>query len=245
MQYERSPRWNTTTLVRPPARRWVRALLLLTAGLALALSTSIASYAQTTPPLERVHAASEGVTRPYSHPVIDEAGALKGAALLSALRQGGLNLFMRHTQAGTVTPQCTASNLSPAGERDARFVGESFRKLGVPIGRVLSSPVCRVADTAKLLALGEPELSVDLSNVPTPQDADLDAARGKRLAEMPARATNTLLVSHLQGGKTQAQWIYLDFGEIVVFRPDGKGHSNAVARIRADDWYDLMALENK
>ena len=244
MQDRSSQRCNTTTLGRPPARRWVRALL-LTAGIALALSTSIASYAQTTPPLERVHAASEGVTRPYSHPTIDEAGALKGAALLSALRQGGLILFMRHTQTGTVTPQCIASNLSPAGERDARFVGESVRKLGIPISRVLSSPVCRVADTAKLLALGEPELSVDLSNVPTPQEADLDAARAKRLAEMPARATNTLLVSHLQGGKTQAQWIYLDFGEIVVFRPDGKGQSNALARIRADDWYDLMALENK
>ena len=248
MQQGNNQRWNNTTLGHLLASRWVRALVLLTAGLALAQITSIASYAQTTPPLERVHAASEGVTRPYSHPAIDEAGALKGAALLSALRRGGLILFMRHTQAGTVTPQCIASNLSPAGERDARFVGESIRKLGVPIGRVLSSPVCRVADTAKLLGLGELELSVDLSNVPTPQDADLGAAREKRLAEVPARATlatNTLLVSHMQGGRTQAQWIYLDFGEIVVFRPDGKGHSNAVARIRADDWYDLMALENK
>ena len=125
MQDRSSQRCNTTTLGRPPARRWVRALL-LTAGIALALSTSIASYAQTTPPLERVHAASEGVTRPYSHPAIDEAGALKGAALLSALRQGGLNLFMRHTQAGIGTALWRARQLPRMLSR--RWSGQRQRR---------------------------------------------------------------------------------------------------------------------
>ncbi len=152
-------------------------------------------------------------------------------------------LFMRHTQTGIVTPQCTTSNLSPAGERDARFVGESIRALAIPIGRVMSSPVCRVADTAKLLGLGEPVLSNDLSNMPASPDIDLGAARAKWLAQASAPATNALLVSHMQSGKAQAEWIHLDFGEIVIFRPDGKGGSAAIARIRADDWYDLIALE--
>ena len=220
------------------------ACLLLIPGVNLAVPT-IAAARDAEVSARQTKAASEGSTVPYRNPQLNPEKTLSGVALLAELRQGGYVLFMRHTETGTVTPACDQSNLTQRGERDARFVGESVRTLGIPIGRVLSSPVCRVADTAKLIGLGEPELTNDLSNVPMPPDADLGAARAKRLAETPARATNTLLVSHLQGGKTQAQWIYLDFGEIVVFRPDGKGQSNAVARIRADDWYDLMALENK
>lgn len=185
------------------------------------------------------------MTRPYAHPQIDEAKSLRGEPLLAALRQGGHILFMRHTQTGTVTPQCATSNLSQAGERDARFVGDSIRSLRIPIGRVISSPVCRVADTARLLGFGTPELSSDLSNLPPSPDADLGALRGKRIAEPPAPGTNVFLVSHMQSGKTQAQWIHMDFGEIVVFRPDGRGRSDAIARIRADDWYDLMDSEKK
>ena len=226
------------------------ACLLLIPGVNLAVPT-IAAARDAEVSARQTKAASEGSTVPYRNPQLHPEKTLSGVALLAELRQGGYVMFMRHTETGTVTDACEQSNLSSRGERDARFVGESVRKLGIPIGRVLSSPVCRVADTAKLIGLGEPELTNDLSNVPMPPDADLGAARAKRLAETPVRATrathatNTLLVSHMQSGKTQAQWIYLDFGEIVIFRPDGKGESNAVARIRADDWYDLMALENK
>ena len=233
---------DTQQLKKPICSDWIFASWL---AFAWAASASSSTAAETVHVPNRVAAASEGMTRPYTHPMIDDAVALRGAALLSALRQGGLVLFMRHTQTGTVTAQCNMLNLSTAGERDARFVGDSIRKLRVPIGRVLSSPVCRVSDTARLLGLGEPELTSDLSNIPVPPDADLGAARARRLSEMPARATNTLMVSHMQSGKSQDQWLHLDFGEIIVFRPDAKGQSIALARIRADDWYDLMAIEQK
>jgi hypothetical protein len=35
----------------------------------------------------------------------------------------------------------------------------------------------------------------------------------------------------------------LDFGEIIVLKPDAKNAPTAVARIRTDDWYDLIAME--
>lgn len=212
------------------------------AFLSMVSASSIAGEVNTQ---QRIPAATEGMTRPYAHPPIDDAKSLRGAPLLAALRQGGLILFLRHTQTGTVTPQCTTSNLSQAGERDARFIGDSIRSLRIPIGRVLSSPVCRVADTARLLGLGAPELSADFSNVPSSPDADLGALRAKRLAEAPAPGTNVMIVSHMQSGKSQAHWIHMDFGEIVVFKPDGQGRSDPIARIRADDWYDLMAAEKK
>lgn len=190
-------------------------------------------------------AATEGSTVPYRHPLVDEGRRLSGNALLAELRKGGYTLFMRHTETGTVTAECERSNLTARGERDAKFVGDSLKQLRIPIGRVLSSPVCRVLDTAKLMGLGEPTLSNDLANQPMPAGFDFDSARGRRIAELPPRGKNTLLVSHAQGGKTQSQWIYLDFGEIIVYQPGGKNESEALARIRADDWYDLMALENK
>ena len=193
----------------------------------------------------RERAATEGSTVPYRYPPIDPAKALAGAALLTALKKGGFVLYMRHTQTGTVTPECAQSNLTPAGERDARFVGESIKTLRIPIGQVLSSPVCRVLDTAKLVGLGEPKLSNDLANQAMPAGFNFDSARRKRIAELPASGKNTLLVSHLQSGKMESEWIYLDFGEIVVYQPGGKNESEALARIRADDWYDLVALEYK
>ncbi|MEQ1516467.1 MAG: hypothetical protein ABL931_08275 [Usitatibacteraceae bacterium] len=205
---------------------------------------SVGTAASTAGPA-RERAATEGSTVPYRYPLLDPAKALTGTALLAALKKGGLVMYMRHTQTGNVTAECERSNLTAAGERDARFVGESIKTLRIPIGKVVSSPVCRVLDSAKFLGLGEPILSNGLSNQAAPAGFDLDAARGKLIAELPARGNNTLLVSHMQSGKTQSQWIYLDFGEIIVYGRSGNNEIEALARIRADDWYELMALEKK
>ena len=192
----------------------------------------------------RTKAATQGATVPYRHPPIDPAKELTGAALLAALKKGGLVLYMRHTQTGAVTPECTQSNLSPAGERDARFVGEAMRLLRIPIARIYSSPVCRVSDTARLLDLGEFETTVDLSDVPASKDFDLVAARRARIAAAPARKdANTMLVGHMHaGGADENAWMRLDFGEIIVYRTQPSG-AVPVARIRAEDWSDLRNTE--
>ena len=192
-----------------------------------------------------VRAATEGSTVPYVNPPLDESLRLSGKALIDALRKGGYVLYIRHTETGNVTPECIASNLSSRGERDARFIGESLRKLRIPVGKVLSSPVCRVRDTARLMGVGEAEVTIDLSNTPPTPEFDLDAVRNRRINTPPQAGSNALLVSHMQGGKQVSNWIYLDFGEIIVYRPTAQGRATAMARIRADDWYDLMALEKK
>lgn len=189
----------------------------------------------------RVLAATEGSTKPYQHPPLDSAGALSGKALVQALQGGGFVLYMRHAETGKVTPQCTESNLTARGERDARFIGDSIRALKIPVTFIAASPVCRVMDTAKRLSLGEFETTGDLSNVPIPPINDLGVARSQRIATPPQLGGNTLLVSHMQGGKDINNWINLDFGEIIVYRPVAAG-TQAIARIRADDWYDLMDI---
>lgn len=185
-------------------------------------------------------AATEGVTTPYLVPKMNPAATLVGKGLLDALRKGGYVLYMRHTETGNVTADCTASNLTPRGERDAARVGAAFRSLAIPLERILSSPVCRVQGTARHLGLGDFDIAEDLSNVTTQPGFDLHVARGKLLAKVPKAGKNTLLVSHMQTGNDFSQAIYLDFGEIVVFRHDGMGMSEAVGRMRVDDWATLV-----
>ena len=61
----------------------------------------------------------------------------------------------------------------------------------------------------------------------------------RRLAVPPARGTNTLLVAHVHDAQPLHQRLSLEIGEVIVFRPDGKGGSEAVARIRLTDWLEL------
>ena len=169
-------------------------------------------------------------------PVIDPAKALTGAALLDALRKGGYVLLMRHSrQAG---PQeevtCTRPNLSPEGAALAKKIGEALHDRKVPIGAVLASRYCRAIETARLLEFGDPEVTDDLNITSGP--SPLHAARAKRLAQPPRPGTNTMLVSHGHGSPDVSERVFYELCEIIVYRPDGKGGSEPVARIKPEDW---------
>src|SRR5262245_30528941 len=51
----------------------------------------------------------------------------------------------------------TQRNLDELGRAQARAVGEAFRQHGVQVDKVLSSPLCRCLETARLMALGPVE----------------------------------------------------------------------------------------
>ena len=172
-------------------------------------------------------------------PLIDPAKELKGALLVEALRKGGFVLYMRHAETGVVTEKCDQSNLSATGEVQARAVGAAVRELNIPVGMVRSSQPCRTGDSARLLGLGKVEITEDLNPVPPRPGFDIGAARARRLAEKPAAETNTVLVSHLHGSANKEEWLQLEMAEIIVFRPDGNGHTEPVARIRAAGWSAL------
>jgi phosphohistidine phosphatase SixA len=53
----------------------------------------------------------------------------------------------------------TQRNLDDAGRAQARALGEAFRKHGVRVDRIVSSPVCRCLETAQLMAVGSVETS--------------------------------------------------------------------------------------
>ena len=168
------------------------------------------------------------------YPRIDPARLLEGPALVAALRQGGLVLYMRHARQAVPQPQgCTQANLTAEGVAQAASVGSALRRLAIRVGTVHASHLCRASLTARLLDVGEVRETADLN--PSVEPA-IQAARRKRMADLPPAGTNTLLVSHVQGAERPEERMQLELGEIVAYRPDGKGGSQPVARIRVEDW---------
>ena len=90
-------------------------------------------------------------------------------AVLERLRRGGYVLAFRHAATDFSMTDTTRDlrdcsrqrNLSAQGRRQARTIGISFRRLGIPVGRVLASPYCRTRQTARL-AFGRASPSPDL-----------------------------------------------------------------------------------
>ena len=188
----------------------------------IALLSSASAFAQEPP-------------RPV-YPLIDPAHRIEGKALAEALRAGGFVLFMRHVQQVTPQPQeCSLAALTPEGQAQATSVGESLRKLKIPIGHVRASTLCRASITARLMDMGPVQETGDL----LPGSDPAVAARRRQLAESPKPGTNTLLVSHIQGAEQPGDRMQFQLAEVIVFRPDGRGGSTPVARVRAEEWSSL------
>lgn len=177
---------------------------------------------------------------------------LSGVELLSALRQGGLLIYFRHADTGPATPEppsvqverCeTQRNLNDNGRAQAREIGAQFRRLNIPVSKVLSSRFCRCIDTAQL-AFGRHEVSQVLTGVrrgPEFADARRSASEGLRalLSTPPPGGENTVLVSHgfnlidLEGMYLSTQ------GEAAVYRPDGRGGYALLGRVLPQAWASL------
>jgi broad specificity phosphatase PhoE len=84
--------------------------------------------------------------------------ALATESVWNAMRVPGSVVVVRHSYApGTFDPptarldDCsTQRNLDEAGRAQAQRIGEAFRRHGIAVGTVWSSPRCRCLDTARL-----------------------------------------------------------------------------------------------
>ena len=178
-----------------------------------------------------------GATPDERFPRIDPAQRLEGKALVTALRAGGYVLYMRHAKQTAPQPEaCSPANLTPEGQQQAARVGERMRALAIPIGAIHASTFCRASITASLMQVGRVDETPDL--LPGIEPA-IQAARRRLLSQPPAAGTNTLLVSHVQGGESEADRMQLELAEIIVYRPDGRGAAAPVARIAPEDWAAL------
>jgi len=144
-----------------------------------------------------------------------------------ALVKGGHVALIRHGNAppgfggdppGFTFDDCkTQRNLDDKGRAQGKALGEAFRRHGVRVDRIVSSPVCRCMDTASLMAVGQVESSRALL-----PDRDPNApVRLRELKEIVSnwRGPGTLvLVTH---GFTIRALIGIipDQAETVVLRP--------------------------
>lgn len=174
---------------------------------------------------------------------------LQGHALVTALRQGGYIVFIRHTAIVETTAEheplpnytdCSLQHpLSDKGRTQAQEIGEAFKRLNIHVGQVLNSLYCRCRDTAKI-AFGHDQDSTDLL---PPTAAHNDAERKqyragflRLLGTVPSNGTNTVLVSHVNVGKEVKD---IGRGDAAVFLPHG-GSFTRVGTIRVKEWTKLQ-----
>ena len=130
-------------------------------------------------------------------------------------------------------------NLNAEGRRQARIIGRAFRRLGIPVGRVLASPFCRTRDTARL-AFGHAQASRALLSAEFFGDGDAAGRqRGglpRLLAQRPGRGSNTVLVSH-EAAIAAATGVTVAEGEAVIVAPArGRRGFQIVTTVDADAW---------
>jgi phosphohistidine phosphatase SixA len=182
--------------------------------------------------------------------------SLSGKALVSALRQGGYVLVMRHASSPGTSPgpaQADPGNasherqLDDAGRSSARAMGEALRRLHIPIGQVLSSPTYRALETVHLARLGEPKVFPQLGDSGQSMQADASGTRAgwlrAKAAEAPLQHTNTVIVTHYPN-VTEAfanSAAGLADGEALIFEPDGRGGAPLLGRVKIDEWAHLAA----
>ena len=164
------------------------------------------------------------------------------AAAWAALRAGGHVALIRHasTESGLGDPPgyklddcATQRNLSARGREEARRLGERFRKEGVAVERVFTSPWCRCRDTAKE-AFGKADDWEALSSFFD------DRSRAEGLTERVKNRIGTYSTRRPKGtivmvthnvNITALAGLSVGTGEIVVVRPDGCCGLKVVGRI--------------
>ena len=169
---------------------------------------------------------------------------------VTALRAGGYVIVMRHGathQDQADTDPLNLANvdkqrqLNDAGRAKAREIGAAIKKLGIPIGQVVTSQYFRAIETGRL-AFGEPQPTADVTEggqVVTPiENNRRTAAMRKLVATAPPPGTNVAVVSHKPNimdafGK---DWFDIREAEISIFKPDSAGGYRLVVRVQADEW---------
>jgi len=176
--------------------------------------------------------------------------ALSPTALVADLRKGGYVLYFRHAatdlsqnDSKSLGPTDCANqrNLTAKGREDARAIGRAFHDLGIPVSKVLASPMCRTEETARLIFdQSEPSTAVR-GNVefPSSDPRRFDQLKTIFVSPMPL-GSNLGIASHGNPFHGVAGPPYLEEGEMAVIKPLGTDF-DVVARVRPGAWPSIVS----
>ena len=178
------------------------------------------------------------------------AQTVSGRALVTALRQGGYVIVMRHASSPRDVPDKQTANpdnvnlerqLDEAGRASAAAMGKALRDLRIPVGEVLTSPTYRALETVRLAQWANAKTYAELGDngqgmqqvVPEAQAAWLQ----QRVTAVPM-GTNTIVATHFPNISRAFPQSSSDLadGEALIFAPDGKGGATLVRRIKIEEW---------
>jgi len=194
-----------------------------------------------------------GLLGAYAH-----AEMLSGAPLVEALQKGGYVLIMRHASSPMELPSKETADpgndglerqLDQSGKAAAEAMGKAIRTLHIPVVDVISSPTFRARETARLAGFSKTMTFRELGEGAKGMHAKIGDKQARwlrqRSEELPPKGTDTLVVTHTPNIRAafgdEAKGI--SSGEVLVFKPDGKGRTTLVARIKIDDWLALATLK--
>jgi uncharacterized repeat protein (TIGR01451 family) len=181
--------------------------------------------------------------------------------LVQCLRAGGYTIFWRHADADvcadrldlgtadtTSVPDwwrsceadcdsATARQLNATGVANATKIGVQFDRLGIPVGRVLSSEYCRCFRTAELMDFG-PAIELDTGITYWVYDeANRCTHCYDHLATSPAVSSNTAIIGH--GGFPCNVLGGLAWSECAIFKPQPGAAPQYIARVAVSVWETL------
>ena len=204
-------------------------------------STLVALSAEPAQAQAAAPAASAQAAERSSYPV---AGArLEGAALVRALREGGLVIYFRHTATDFSKndrgmrdyDDCANQRpLSEQGRADAREMGQRIAALKLPLGVVKASPMCRTMEHAKLM-LGMATPTTTMRELTGPGEY---LGLKRLLSTRVPPGINRWMVGHGTPFRAVAGPPHLAEGEAIVLKPDGESWT-VLARLAVNDWAAL------
>jgi len=180
-----------------------------------------------------------------------------GQPLIDALREGGYVLLMRHASSPTARPDKAIADrenttlerqLDKKGRNTSRAMGAAMRALHLPIRQIQSSPTYRALETLRIAGLPQPRTAAELGDggqSMQPLQPSPAAWLRNLVATVPASGTDTLIVTHAPNiiAAFGANLADVADGEILVFRPDGKGDAMLAGRIKIEQWPALARLK--
>lgn len=174
-------------------------------------------------------------------------------ALLKQLRDGGYVLYMRHGNSDITHPDqlpavdlndcSTQRDLTKEGSALSAYIGRKIHRAGIPVGEVISSPLCRAQKTA-LAAFGT-KFSINNSLMytagMTAKDKIPVIEATRELISKPVEGKeNRVIVSHGQPLIELIGYLPKPEGTIAVFQPMGNLQFKYIASIAPSQWGKLI-----